>query len=263
MRIAALSFLFLFVPITSFGCGPAAKTATEKAKRDRTMAIEAVAITSIYRHWATRRLDDAISSAHQLTRAVDEQDLARARSAYGATLTAYESARPAGEQFPDLDRNIAASRSEVEASEWRGLRPLEVALFASSSWTRRRQLADALTVDLEDLRSRLRGLSLTGRAEVRAASHLLSDIEALDLTARSEQLSGLSRGVALARARGAAAIWRSVRPSVKSRREDLVMPVDRSLAHLQRSLARPEVPSANRDVEPAANALAETSVVFR
>ena len=228
---------------------------------------EAALVSVAYRSWARDRAAATARHARRLVDAVHARDLPAARQAYAAVLLGYEAMRPAGEAFPDADRAIAATREEAGGDDWRGLRPLEAALYGHAPWERRATLARQLAADLEELGEQLDGLSLDGRAQVRAASHLLSDIEAYDLGGRSEPRSGLALDVAAARLDGAAALWDAVAPAVRAARPAAGQAVERELARRRATLdgadpARDRWPGLGQQVDRAANAIAATAGVF-
>lgn len=241
------------------GCGtPEAR----RSERDRT--VDAVGAAAAYRDWSGERLSVAATAARELSDATERRDLTAARRAYAAVLFGYEAARPAAERFGDLDRAIAAERVEVDG-RWYGLRALERTLYGSASWPERQALTRALSRDLEELRTRVRSsLSLGAGRQVRAASHLLSDIEAYDLAGRSERSSGLTRRLALARLSGVQGIWRGLASTVRAQRPELARRVAYDLDIATRLLkGRSSRVLQVQAVDRAANSVAETAAVFR
>lgn len=243
------------------------------SKKTRALAAEAPAN---YRRFALKQVKVVDKNLVKLEAAVKAGSLAQAEEALITAWSAYESMRPAAEALPDQDRAIAAKRSEVNPGEWTGFERLASVFLTADKARfdsdRQLPLVKKLASDVRELRAGLSTLSLSGQVQVRAASHLLSDIERYDLDSSSQLELNARIRIAQARLTGANQLWLALRPAVSEYDSRLVARVDSSFMDVQKvlnGLGKLSVLSEEQSralvqkIEVVADDIADTAAVFR
>lgn len=158
-----------------------------------TAPLELVQPISDYKIYVTEQLDELASRTRQFTDAVKKGDLATAKKLYAPTRVYYESIEPIAELFSDLDASIDSRVDDheqgVQAADFTGFHRIEYALFSQNSTQGLGELADGLNKDVQDLQTRVTGLTFPPEKVVGGAAALLEEVAATKISGEEDRYS--------------------------------------------------------------------------
>lgn len=155
--------------------------------------LELVNPISDYKIYVTEQLDELASHTKQFTDAVKQGDLAAAKKLYAPTRVFYETIEPIAELFSDLDASIDSRVDDheqgVKAPDFTGFHRIEYSLFAENSTQGLEALADRLNNDVQDLQTRVAGLTFPPEKVVGGAAVLLEEVAATKISGEEDRYS--------------------------------------------------------------------------
>lgn len=114
-----------------------------------------------YATYVDNQIEFLLPPVQELVTAIKAGDLKAAQAAYAKARPFYERIEPVAESFPDLDSAIDLRIGDVEAgTEWTGFHPIEKGLFQAKSTKGLNPLAAKLLVDIKDLQTKAKALSV-------------------------------------------------------------------------------------------------------
>lgn len=153
-----------------------------------------------YATYVDNQIDFLLPPVQELVAAIKAGNLKAAQAAYAKARPFYERVEPVAESFPDLDASIDLRVGDVEAgTPWTGFHPIEKALFQGRTTKGLNQLADKLSVDVKDLQTKAKALSVATVANngkgyqpfeiANGASGLLDEVLKSKITGEEEAYS--------------------------------------------------------------------------
>ncbi|POA79631.1 iron uptake system protein EfeO [Pseudomonas sp. DP16D-R1] len=197
---------------------------------------------SDYKIYVTEQLDELASHTRQFTDAVKKGDLATAKKLYAPTRVYYESIEPIAELFSDLDASIDSRVDDhekgVKAEDFTGFHRIEYALFSQNSTQGLGELADGLNKDVEDLQTRVAGLTFPPEKVVGGAAALLEEVAATKISGEEDRYSHTDLYDFQGNIDGAKKIVDLFRPSIEKQDAAFIAKVDKNFATVNRILAK-------------------------
>jgi len=197
---------------------------------------------SDYKIYVTEQLDELASHTRQFTEAVKKGDLATAKKLYAPTRVYYESIEPIAELFSDLDASIDSRVDDhekgVKAEDFTGFHRIEFALFSENSTQGLGELADGLNKDVEDLQTRVAGLTFPPEKVVGGAATLLEEVAATKISGEEDRYSHTDLYDFQGNIDGAKKIVDLFRPQIEKQDAAFIAKVDKNFATVNRILAK-------------------------
>ena len=197
---------------------------------------------SDYKIYVTEQLDELASHTRQFTEAVKKGDLATAKKLYAPTRVYYESIEPIAELFSDLDASIDSRVDDhekgVKAEDFTGFHRIEYALFSQNSTQGLGELADGLNKDVEDLQTRVAGLTFPPEKVVGGAAALLEEVAATKISGEEDRYSHTDLYDFQGNIDGAKKIVDLFRPQIEKQDAAFIAKVDKNFATVNRILAK-------------------------
>ena len=197
---------------------------------------------SDYKIYVTEQLDELASHTRQFTEAVKKGDLATAKKLYAPTRVYYESIEPIAELFSDLDASIDSRVDDhekgVKAEDFTGFHRIEFALFSENSTQDLGELADGLNKDVEDLQTRVAGLTFPPEKVVGGAAALLEEVAATKISGEEDRYSHTDLYDFQGNIDGAKKIVDLFRPQIEKQDAAFIAKVDKNFATVNRILAK-------------------------
>jgi len=197
---------------------------------------------SDYKIYVTEQLDELASHTRQFTEAVKKGDLATAKKLYAPTRVYYESIEPIAELFSDLDASIDSRVDDhekgVKAEDFTGFHRIEFALFSENSTQGLGELADGLNKDVEDLQTRVAGLTFPPEKVVGGAAALLEEVAATKISGEEDRYSHTDLYDFQGNIDGAKKIVDLFRPQIEKQDAAFIAKVDKNFATVNRILAK-------------------------
>ena len=197
---------------------------------------------SDYKIYVTEQLDELASHTRQFTEAVKKGDLATAKKLYAPTRVYYESIEPIAELFSDLDASIDSRVDDhekgVKAEDFTGFHRIEFALFSENSTQGLGELADGLNKDVEDLQTRVAGLTFPPEKVVGGAATLLEEVAATKIAGEEDRYSHTDLYDFQGNIDGAKKIVDLFRPQIEKQDAAFIAKVDKNFAMVNRILAK-------------------------
>ena len=197
---------------------------------------------SDYKIYVTEQLDELASHTRQFTEAVKKGDLATAKKLYAPTRVYYESIEPIAELFSDLDASIDSRVDDhekgVKAEDFTGFHRIEFALFSENSTQGLGELADGLNKDVEDLQTRVAGLTFPPEKVVGGAAALLEEVAATKISGEEDRYSHTDLYDFQGNIDGAKKIVDLFRPQIEKQDAAFIAKVDKNFAMVNRILAK-------------------------
>ncbi len=114
-----------------------------------------------YATYVDNQIEFLLPPVQALATAIKAGDVKAAQAAYAKARPFYERIEPVAESFPDLDSAIDLRVGDVDAgTEWTGFHPIEKGLFQAKSTKGLNPLAAKLLVDVKDLQTKAKALSV-------------------------------------------------------------------------------------------------------
>ena len=207
-----------------------------------TAPLDLVQPISDYKIYVTEQLDELASQTQTFTDAVKRGDLATAKKLYAPTRVYYESIEPIAELFSDLDASIDSRVDDhekgVKAEDFTGFHRLEYSLFAEKSTQGLEALADGLNKDVQDLQTRVAGLTFPPEKVVGGAAALLEEVAATKISGEEDRYSHTDLYDFQGNIDGAKKIVDLFRPQIEQQDKAFVAKVDKNFATVDKILAK-------------------------
>lgn len=146
-----------------------------------------------YKLYVLDNLDAFVSHTRDFTRAIEAGELERARSLYAPTRVYYERIEPVAELFADLDASIDAREDDYEKGvddpDFTGFHRLEHGLFKQQTTDGLAPYARRLMNDVDDLESRVQGLTFPPARVVGGAAALMEEVAATKVSGEEDRYS--------------------------------------------------------------------------
>ncbi|QOY69234.1 MULTISPECIES: iron uptake system protein EfeO [unclassified Pseudomonas] len=174
----ALSLLMSLAPLAAFAA---------------TAPLDLVGPVSDYKIYVTEEIGELVTQTQAFTDAINKGDLATAKKLYAPTRVHYEAIEPIAELFSDLDASIDSRVDDhekgVTAEDFTGFHRIEYALFAQNSTKGLEALTAKLNTDVNDLKTRVDGLTFPPEKVVGGAAALLEEVAATKISGEEDRYS--------------------------------------------------------------------------
>src|SRR5476649_2577839 len=158
-----------------------------------TAPLDLVGPVSDYKIYVTEQIDQLVTHTQQFTDAVKKGDLATAKKLYAPTRVYYESIEPIAELFSDLDASIDSRVDDhekgVTAEDFTGFHRIEYVLFSEKTTKGLDALTAKLNTDVNDLKTRVDGLTFPPEKVVGGAAALLEEVAATKISGEEDRYS--------------------------------------------------------------------------
>lgn len=226
----------LALPLALPGLSHAARAAPPASPLD---LAEPIAQYKIYVLGEVRQL---IRQTRSFTEAIKAGDLAKARALYAPARAHYERIEPIAELFDDLDKSIDSRADDHDEGEkdtgFTGFHRLEYGLFAKNSTEGLAPFADKLLADVQELETRIRGLTTPPEKVVGGAAALIEEVAATKISGEEDRYSGTDLWDFNANVEGARKIVELLTPQLKKADPALLSKVDANFKRVEAILAK-------------------------
>lgn len=158
-----------------------------------TAPLDLVGPVSDYKIYVTEEIAELVTQTQAFTDAINKGDLATAKKLYAPTRVHYESIEPIAELFSDLDASIDSRVDDhekgVTAEDFTGFHRIEHALFSQNSTQGLETLTAKLNTDVNDLKTRVDGLTFPPEKVVGGAAALLEEVAATKISGEEDRYS--------------------------------------------------------------------------
>lgn len=226
----------LMLPLAMPGLARFAQAAAPASPLD---LAEPIAQYKIYVLGEVRQL---VRQTRSFADAIKAGDLAKARSLYAPTRVHYERIEPIAELFDDLDKSIDSRADDHDEGEkdagFTGFHRLEYGLFAKNSTEGLVPFADKLVADVQELETRIRGLTTPPEKVVGGAAALIEEVAATKISGEEDRYSGTDLWDFNANVEGARKIVELLTPQLKKADPALLSKVDANFKRVEAILAK-------------------------
>jgi iron uptake system component EfeO len=181
-----------------------------------------------YRAYLRKQANILATEGAPFAKALRQGTPARAQATYPRLIAAYESIRPA---LADLGYDLRLGAAEGEAQgEWTGLHAIEKILFDTGTTVGTEDLGATFVADVDELKRALPGLELSPAVIIGYGNELADRVPDTTMKEEAEQYSRLQLDGVDGDVRGARAAYRSVRPIISARNQELAAGLDSAVA---------------------------------
>ncbi len=228
----ALSLLMTLSPLAAFAA---------------TAPLDLVGPVSDYKIYVTEEIGELVTQTQAFTAAINKGDLATARKLYAPTRVHYESIEPIAELFSDLDASIDSRVDDhekgVTAEDFTGFHRIEYALFSQNSTQGLEALTAKLNTDVNDLKTRVDGLTFPPEKVVGGAAALLEEVAATKISGEEDRYSHTDLYDFQGNIDGAKKIVDLFRSQIEKQDKAFLAKVDRNFASVDKILAKYKTPN--------------------
>ncbi|WP_426141821.1 iron uptake system protein EfeO [Pseudomonas sp. DWP3-1-2] len=207
-----------------------------------TAPLDLVGPVSDYKIYVTEQISELVSHTQKFTDAVKKGDLATAKKLYAPTRVFYEEIEPMAELFSDLDAAIDSRVDDheagVNAEDFTGFHRLEYALFSQNTTQDQGPIADKLMADVNDLQTRVSGLTFPPEKVVGGAAALLEEVAATKISGEEDRYSHTDLYDFQGNIDGAKKIVDLFRPQIEKSDKAFADKVDKNFATVDKILAK-------------------------
>lgn len=161
------------------------------ARADATLDL--VGPISDYKLYVSEQTDTLVKDTAEFVAAIKAGDVDKAKALFAPTRISYESVEPIAELFSDLDVSIDSRADDYEGAEqdpdFPGFHRIEWTLWTENSTEGLDPIADRLLADVEDLRSRIEGLTFPPEVVVGGAAALMEEVAATKISGEEDRYS--------------------------------------------------------------------------
>ena len=197
---------------------------------------------SDYKLFVAAEVDLLVSSTLKLVEAVKAGDLKGAQALYAPARTHYEDIEPIAELFSDLDAAIDSRADDYGKKEadpaFGGFHRIEYGLFATQSTDGLSPVADKLMADVNDLRNRIKTLTVPPDKMVGGAADLIEEVASSKITGEEDRYSHTDLSDFQANVDGARKIVDLLGPLTEKADPDLSAKVAGNFATVDKILAK-------------------------
>ena len=195
-----------------------------------------------YKIYVLGEVRQLVRQTRSFADAIKAGDLAKARSLYAPTRVHYERIEPIAELFDDLDKSIDSRADDHDEGEkdtgFTGFHRLEYGLFAKNSTEGLAPFADKLLADVQELETRIRGLTTPPEKVVGGAAALIEEVAATKISGEEDRYSGTDLWDFNANVEGARKIVELLTPQLKKADPALLSKVDANFTQVEAILAK-------------------------
>lgn len=223
----ALSLLLTLSPLAAFAA---------------TAPLDLVGPVSDYKIYVTEEIGELLTQTQAFTDAINKGDLATAKKLYAPTRVHYESIEPIAELFSDLDASIDSRVDDhekgVTAEDFTGFHRIEYALFSQNSTQGLEALTAKLNTDVNDLKTRVDGLTFPPEKVVGGAAALLEEVAATKISGEEDRYSHTDLYDFQGNIDGAKKIVDLFRGQIEKQDKAFLAKVDKNFATVDKVLAK-------------------------
>lgn len=227
----ALSLLISLSPLPAFAA---------------TAPLDLVGPVSDYKIYVTEEIGELVTQTQAFTDAINKGDLATAKKLYAPTRVHYESIEPIAELFSDLDASIDSRVDDhekgVTAEDFTGFHRIEYALFSQNSTKGLEALTAKLNTDVNDLKTRVDGLTFPPEKVVGGAAALLEEVAATKISGEEDRYSHTDLYDFQGNIDGAKKIVDLFRGQIEQQDKAFLAKVDKNFATVDKILAKYKTP---------------------
>ncbi|HWX50952.1 MAG TPA: iron uptake system protein EfeO [Roseomonas sp.] len=215
--------------------------------------LELAAPIAQYKLYVIGEVRQLVERTRAFTGAVKAGDLQKAQALYAPTRVHYERIEPLAELFSDLDAAIdsrADDHAEAEKdSGFTGFHRIEYGLFAQKSTEGLAPFADKLLADVQELQTRIQGLTTPPEKVVGGAAALVEEVAATKISGEENRYSGADLSDFQANIDGSKKIVDLLRPLLTKADAPLLAKVDANFGKVDAVLARYRTPDGFKNYE--------------
>ncbi|MGE1154880.1 iron uptake system protein EfeO [Pseudomonas kitaguniensis] len=223
----ALSLLMTLSPLAAFAA---------------TAPLDLVGPVSDYKIYVTEEIAELVTQTKAFTDAINQGDLATAKKLYAPTRVHYESIEPIAELFSDLDASIDSRVDDhekgVTAEDFTGFHRIEYALFSQNTTKGLETLTAKLNTDVNDLKTRVDGLTFPPEKVVGGAAALLEEVAATKISGEEDRYSHTDLYDFQGNIDGAKKIVDLFRGQIEKQDKAFLAKVDKNFASVDKVLAK-------------------------
>ena len=223
----ALSLLLTLSPLAAFAA---------------TAPLDLVGPVSDCKIYVTEEIGELVTQTQAFTDAINKGDLATAKKLYAPTRVHYESIEPIAELFSDLDASIDSRVDDhekgVTAEDFTGFHRIEYALFSQNSTQGLETLTAKLNTDVNDLKTRVDGLTFPPEKVVGGAAALLEEVAATKISGEEDRYSHTDLYDFQGNIDGAKKIVDLFRGQIEKQDKAFLAKVDKNFATVDKVLAK-------------------------
>jgi iron uptake system component EfeO len=231
-----------------------------------TMSVDTA--VAAYRTYVESQAAALENRVRAFTEAVEQGDVATAKSLFAWAREPYEAIEPIAESFGDLDPEIDARENDVPAAQWTGFHRLERALWVDGSLAGMAPTARKLRADVAKLNTLVNTVEIDPAQIANGGTELLGEVSKSKITGEEDRYSHTDLWDFQANVDGARAgftalapLLRESDPELADRIEARFRAVDRALDPYRRGdgfvLYTTLTPSDTRALSQSIDALAE------
>jgi iron uptake system component EfeO len=180
--------------------------------------LDLVAPIADYKIYVSEEVDALVSGTTAFVAAINAGDVEKAKALFAPTRMHYEAVEAIAELFSDLDVAIDSRADDYEKGEadpaFPGFHRLEYGLWETDSTEGLSPIADKLLADVNELQTRIEGLTFPPEAVVGGASVLMEEVAASKVSGEEDRYSGTDLWDFRGNVNGAQKIVELVRPHV-------------------------------------------------
>lgn len=195
-----------------------AASLTGFARAETVSPLDLVQPIADYKLYVSGEMKDLVADTKAFTDAVKAGDLDKAKALYAPARAHYEAIEPAAELFSDLDTAIDSRADDHEKREkdpgFTGFHRIEYGLFAENSTKGLNTYADKLMADVDDLQTRIAGLTFPPDKVVAGAADLMDEVAASKISGEEDRYSHTDLWDFQANVDGSQKIFELVKPLI-------------------------------------------------
>lgn len=197
---------------------------------------------SDYKIYVTEEIGELVTQTKAFTDAINKGDLATAKKLYAPTRVHYESIEPIAELFSDLDASIDSRVDDhekgVTAEDFTGFHRIEYVLFSQNTTKGLEELTAKLNTDVNDLKTRVDGLTFPPEKVVGGAAALLEEVAATKISGEEDRYSHTDLYDFQGNIDGAKKIVDLFRGQIEKQDKAFLAKVDKNFATVDKILAK-------------------------
>ncbi|MBB3809702.1 iron uptake system protein EfeO [Pseudochelatococcus contaminans] len=155
--------------------------------------LDLVAPVAEYKIYVSKLTQQFVKDTKAFTDAVKAGDVEKAKALYAPTRVSYEKIEPIAELFSDLDVAIDSRADDHEKAEadpaFGGFHRIEYGLWEKNSTEGLTEYADKLQADVEELNSRIAGLTFPPEKVAGGAAVLMEEVAATKISGEENRYS--------------------------------------------------------------------------
>lgn len=195
-----------------------------------------------YKLYVIDEVHELVNDTRAFTQAVENGDIAKAKSLYAPARIHYERIEPVAELFADLDASMDAREDDYEKGvndpNFSGFHRIEYALWAQNSTQGMDKFAQQLMSDTQELESRLTKLAFPPSNVVDGSAALIEEVAATKISGEEDRYSHTDLWDFQANIDGAKKIVDLLREPLQAEHAQFLAKVDRNFQRVDTILAK-------------------------